>query len=234
MKMKELIKAIELPPGEIDFYTYFDNDGFRGEYAFYIPATRNTLGFNSKEYKEIVRQIEILISAFEDFHSGCEYMQTLEDVLDEGMVTSSTKDEFVIKSSKLQDWYNDYQSESKRLKKWDIDADLVADFLTIATGNEWRSEAFRGYSQGDYCEVVYPVNRYSREAINEIGYLWLSCGTEFVIDGCRGYFVLDVIRWQDGDVLRNKLAEISDYNPDELEIHLYKGEKTIPIYEVME
>ena len=43
------------------------------------------------------------------------------------------------------------------------------------------SESFTGYSQGEYCEVVYCVNHYTPERITEIGELWLGCGTEFAL-----------------------------------------------------
>ena len=110
----------------------------------------------------------------------------------------------------------------------------IAEFLTITTGEEWAVKAFTGYSQGDYCEVVYCVSRHTPERIKEIGKFWLGCGTEFSIDGCRGYFVTDELRWEEGDKLRQYLADCYGCKPEELEIHLYDGEHMVTDYRIMD
>jgi hypothetical protein len=125
------------------------------------------------------------------------------------------------------------------LKEWAKYADTsdtgsMADYLTITTGEKWVVKSFTGYSQGDYCEVIYCVNHYTPERINEIGNLWLGCGTEFSIDNCYGYFVIDELRWQEGEPLRKYLADSYGCEPDELEIYLYDGEHIVTDYKIME
>jgi hypothetical protein len=125
------------------------------------------------------------------------------------------------------------------LKEWakyatPHDTSDIAEFLTITTGEEWTVKAFTGYSQGDYCEVVYCVNHHTPERINEIGKLWLGCGTEFCIDGCHGYFVVDELRWEEGEKLRQYLADCYGCKPEELEIYLYDGEHMVTDYKKME
>ena len=125
------------------------------------------------------------------------------------------------------------------LKEWvkyanPCDTSDIAEFLTITTGEEWVVKAFRGYSQGDYCEVIYCVNRYTPEHITEIGKFWLGCGTEFCIDGCYGYYVPDTIRWREGDELRQYLADSYGCKPEELEIYLYDGERIVTKYKKMD
>jgi hypothetical protein len=110
----------------------------------------------------------------------------------------------------------------------------IAEFLTITTGEKWEVKAFTGYYQGDYCEVVYCVSRHTPERITEIGKFWLGCGTEFCIDGCHGYFVVDELRWEEGKRLRQYLADCYGCKPDELEIYLYDGERTVPKYKKMD
>ena len=110
----------------------------------------------------------------------------------------------------------------------------IAEFLTITTGEEWNVRAFRGYSQGDYCEVVYCKARYSEERITEIGKFWLGCGTEFCIDDCYGYYVPDTIRWEEGEKLRQYLADSYGCKPEELEIYLYDGEHIVTDYKKMD
>ena len=125
------------------------------------------------------------------------------------------------------------------LKEWaeyadPYDTSDIAEFLTITTGEKWAVKAFTGYSQGDYCEVVYCVNHYTPERINEIGKFWLGCGTEFCIDGCYGYYVPDDIRWEEGEKLRQYLADCYGCKPEELEIYLYDGEHMVTDYKKMD
>lgn len=124
------------------------------------------------------------------------------------------------------------------LKEWAKHAntsntDSIAEFLTITTGEEWEVKSFTGYSQGDYCEVVYCVSRHTPERITEIGKFWLGCGTEFCIDGWYGYYVIDELRWEGGEKLRQYLADCYGCKPDELGIYLYDGEHTVTDYKIM-
>ena len=125
------------------------------------------------------------------------------------------------------------------LKEWvkyanPCDTSDIAEFLTITTGEEWAVKSFTGYSQGDYCEVIYCVNCYTPEHITEIGKFWLGCGTEFCIEGCYGYYVPETIRWKEGETLRKYLAECYGCEPDELEIYLYEGEEIVTKYKKMD
>ena len=125
------------------------------------------------------------------------------------------------------------------LKEWAKHAntsntDSIAEFLTITTGEEWEVKSFTGYSQGDYCEVVYCVSRHTPEHITEIGKFWLGCGAEFCIDGWYGYYVIDELRWEEGEKLRQYLADCYGCKPDELEIYLYDGEHIVTDYRKMD
>ena len=138
----------------------------------------------------------------------------------------------------INDYENGYPVE-ETLKEWAEYADPhntndIAEFLTITTGEEWAVKSFTGYYQGDYCEVVFCVNHHTPERINEIGNLWLGCGTEFCIDGCCGYYVIDELRWEEGEKLRQYLADYYGCKPDELEIYLYDGEETVTKYKKMD
>ena len=138
----------------------------------------------------------------------------------------------------INDYENGYPVE-ETLKEWAEYADPhntndIAEFLTITTGEEWAVKSFTGYYQGDYCEVVYCINHHTPERINEIGKLWLGYGTEFCIDGCHGYYVIDEIRWEEGEKLRQYLADSYGCEPDELEIYLYEGEHIVTDYRKMD
>jgi len=226
--MKKII-AKEVNPAHVDFSFYFDDDGLKSvggkNCAVYIvPADRRrNSGFNMDEYREIEEKAEAIIDGFRDvsdkWTNGYNSFATYKEVME----------------------YNDIPYTSRRchlLKEWaeyanPYDPGFIAEFLTITTGEKWEVKSFTGYSQGDYCEVVYCVNHHTPEHINEIGKFWLGCGTEFYIDDCRGYFVPDTIRWREGDELRQYLADCYGCKPEELEIYLYDGEHIVTDYRIM-
>lgn len=222
--MKKII-AKEVNPRYVDFSFYFDDDGLKsigGENcAVYIVSGDGRSGFNMEEYREIEETAESIIDGFHDVsnkwtNSYGSYREAME--------------------------YNGIPYTSRRchlLKEWakyanPHDTNDIADFLTITTGEEWNVKAFRGYSQGDYCEVVYCKAHHSEERITEIGKFWLGCGTEFCIDDCCGYYVPDTIRWQEGETLRKYLADLYGCEPEELEIYLYDGEHVVTDYRIMD
>jgi hypothetical protein len=218
----ENIIAKEVNPAHVDFSFYFDDDGLKsigGENcAVYIPGDRWHDGFNTEEYKQIIAQAESIINGFEDVKSGCydSYKAVMQDY---GVPYTSRK--------------------CYLLKEWVEHADPynttdIAEFLTITTGEEWAVKSFTGYSQGDYCEVVYCVSRHTPERITEIGKFWLGCGTEFCIDDCYGYYVIDELRWEEGEKLRQYLADCYGCKPEELEIYLYDGEHIVTNYRKMD
>ncbi len=198
------IIAKEVNPAHVDFSFYFDDDGLT-----------NKGGENCAVY--IVPGDRRRYSGF-NMDEYREIEQQAQAVIDD---------------------YEDGYPVEETLKEWakhaDIsDTDSIAEFLTIITGEEWAVKSFTGYSQGDYCEVVYCVNHHTPERITEIGKFWLGCGTEFCIDGCYGYYVPDTIRWQEGETFRKYLAACCSCKPDELVIYLYDGEHTVTDYKIMD
>ncbi len=212
------IIAKELPPEEIDFSFYFENDTFLGkDSAIYIPQSRYIRGLNTEAYDEIVSQAESIIEGFHDI--GKHYFETFKDVMEYNSV-SFTKETYSL------------------LRKWAKNADTnnnhdIARYLSIVTGKSWNVRTFRGYVQGSYCQVVYCTDCHSEEFINEAGNFWLCCGTEFCIDGVSGYYVLDTIRWEENEKLVNLLAEYACCKPADLNVYLYKGSHTVADYRLL-
>ena len=198
------IIAKEVNPAHVDFSYYFDDDGLK-----------SIGGENCAVY---------IIPADRRRYSGFN--------MDEYR-------EVELQAQAVIDDYEAGYSIDETLIEWAEQADPcdtsdIAEFLTITTGEKWAVKAFTGYSQGDYCEVVYCVSRYTPEHITEIGKFWLGCGTEFCINGCYGYYVPDTIRWQEGETLRKYLADCYGCEPDELEIYLYNGEHVVTDYRIMD
>ena len=217
--MNKKVIAKELCPSNVDFRYYFDDEGLKS--VFIVPADRRRYsGFNMEEYEEIERTADSLIETFEEVSPKNEYYPTYKEaMLSHGIEYTSRRCHLLKKWAEYANPYN---------------TDDIATFLTITTGEEWAVRAFRGYSQGDYCEVVYCKAHYSEEHITEIGKFWLGCGTEFSIDDCRGYYVPDTIRWEEGETLRKYLADCYGCKPDELEIYLYDGEHIVADYRLMD
>ena len=129
------------------------------------------------------------------------------------------------------DEYSEIQSEAEEAG-YDTDIDSVADYLTHKTGKRWAVQSFHGYCQGDYCQVLYCPAMYPN-GVEEIGKMWLGCGTEFCIDGVYGYFVVDTIRWAEDERLVNLLADCAGCDPAELEVRLYTGSHRVNDYRTL-
>jgi hypothetical protein len=198
------IIAREVNPSHVDFSFYFDDDGLK-----------SAGGENCAVY---------IVPADRRRYSGFNMDEYREIELHAQAVIDDYEAGYPIDEA-LKEWA-EYANP--------YDTNDIAEFLTITTGEEWAVKAFTGYSQGDYCEVVYCVNRHTPERINEIGKFWLGCGTEFCIDGYYGYYVPDTIRWQEGETLRKYLADRYGCKPEELEIYLYDGEHVVTDYRIMD
>jgi hypothetical protein len=226
----EKIIAKEVNPSHVDFSFYFDNDGLKsigGENCavYIVPADkRRNSGFNMDEYQEIEEKAEAIIDGFHDvsdkWTNGYDSYANYKEAMEYNGIPYTSR-----KCHLLKEWVKTADTS---------DTDSIAEYLTITTGEEWTVKSFTGYSQGDYCEVVYCINHYTPDHINEIGKFWLGCGTEFCIDGCYGYYVPDTIRWQEGETLRKYLADCYGCKPEELEIHLYDVEHVVTDYKIMD
>lgn len=228
--------AREVPPEQRDFSFYFDGDGFTGtkenpEYMLYIPGDRNSYGLHYDEYKEVLKQAEAILEGFSDVEEGTQhpfenkpltYKFIMEDY---GIPYNATK------CHALKEWCKRCDAYLKH--RYEINTDLVAEFLTITTGMEWNSRSFRGYCQGDWCDVVYCTKGYSEETINEVGHIWLGCASEFGIGEedymCYGFYVIDDIRWTEDERLVKALADMYGCKPEELTVELVDKVVTVRV-----
>ena len=64
-------------------------------------------------------------------------------------------------------------------KNYDFD-NYDCEFLELITGNKYKKTAIRGYSQGDYADVIYPET-IKNETINYIEACYFGTGTEYSI-----------------------------------------------------
>lgn len=203
---EDLIVAVERPPVATDFSFYFDDDGMKsvgGENcAVYIfnGYSANDVRYNQEELLAIYNKANSLADYLDillhtDAPSDFPY-ETIKDCMEDFDLPYSQE-----KEKELCAWV-----EEKSFGKID-ETDILADYLSITTNKPWETRSFTGYSQGDYCTILYCSEVYSKESITEIGKFWLGCGFEYEIDGEIGYYVTDDIQWGDREKLRKTLAD---------------------------
>lgn len=183
---KYIIRQVD--PESVDWEWAFDDDYLSGaddfnSTLFIIGLPHYVASYNEAEYKRIQEQAGNILYGFSDI--GGAY-NSYKDCMEDCGVPYSPR-----KCHLLKEWaertYNDMPKD-------------IAEFLTITTGEKWSVLAVRGYSQGDYAEVLF-CDKYHRGSAKRFGELWLGCGSEFCVttldeDGeeeetVYGYFVAD-------------------------------------------
>lgn len=169
----------EMQPEQCDFSYYFDDDGLTSNSGDYLNNLfilsdynyyRGWSGFNTEEFNSIARTAADIASDFE-------YVK--EKTIDNDgkpLTYKRVMAEYCIE-------YNPRRCHD--LKKWaetggEDDAESIAEYLTITTGHKWECTSAYGYSQGDYCEIVYCPERY-RYGVKQYGEIFLGCGKEFYV-----------------------------------------------------
>lgn len=231
----------ELDPELANFSAYFDDDGMtsaNGEYyAVYINDGHaySSGGFNMDEFRHFYDEFSDIIEAVGDMEISLGEYESVNEIFESYDVKIPTD-----KYSALEELVYTCIEHNFIITNEDI-----ADYLTIKTGKKWSVEGFTGYSQGNYCEVIYCEDSYSSESINEIGHMWLGCGSEFRCIDCDengsptdeeyyGYFVLDTIVWTEDIRLVEYLADQIGCEPNELEVQLFDGYIKTPKYTTVE
>ena len=243
--------AQQLEPGQEDFSFAFDDDGIKPaggdfNYTLFVFFGGDDCWINGDVYSDCKSDIDALVDDFYYYLNDYEYNYDvdfsddsfgnhLEYVKQEGFPT----DDHTIQ---LLDDCRKYAEDGEY-----IDA-LVA-YLEAKTGKVWDSAGFTGYSQGDYCTLVYCKEFHTEEAIEFYGNMALSCGGEFRIgileildeqaaeidfsdlysfeslvdDWVYGYLVIDDIIWHGGDKLISELADQYGCSKEDLEVYVYEN-----------
>lgn len=174
----------EVPAEQADLSFYFEDDGLTeagGDWNYNLFIVCNEgwgriSGFNIETYKNVQKEADGLLDAFDDVERpGSGYCWTSYGSYKEAM----------------EDYGIPYNpTKCHKLKEWAKAADTsktesIAEYLTIKTGKEWGVVSARGYSQGDYCEVVYCKQYHSEpEAYGEI---YLGAAKEFCVIEVENY-----------------------------------------------
>lgn len=234
--MKHLIREIEPECAELGFY--FDGDTFKasaGDFCYTLFIVVNEgygrlSGLNIDEYKEVTQRAGRILDGFNYVDNGgrnydgsmATYKQAMED---ENIRFNPTT--------------------CARLRKWSENANEdkpedIAAFLTIITGHKWDVSSARGYCQGDYCELVYCTDIYTKQDIDIAGDIYLGCAKEFCVadynddgteydDAVYGYIVADCQAWTDEDYKRI-VCEYAGIEPENTTLEMIDGCSTHTTY----
>ena len=116
---------------------------------------------------------------------------------------------------------------------------ILCTVLSYVTGRVWDWREIRGCCQGDWREIVFPVDQYDDDDIKRLESEYFNLGTEWLIhdsdeapDGpediygwsmyCHGWGV---------DAIRAEIADAAGCKPEELEMYKYSGSHRVDEYE---
>lgn len=120
------------------------------------------------------------------------------------------------------------------------EGDYITDMLQLVTGKEWRKRTIRGCCQGDWQEIIYPVEEWTTEGIEEFEIMYFNTGTEWIIheeenkpegpediSGCSVYCT----SW-DIEGIKKELTDAAGYAPEEIILYEFSGYTKSPVYVV--
>lgn len=238
----------EVPPEQSDFSLYFDDDGLKeigGDYCynlFIVAQSRNSSGFNEEEYTILQNEIESLLEMYIDIvnkSSYAQYSSVGAMLVDLGLVNSihNTK-----RIKKITEWLKasvswGNTSHTRTLAEYEPE-ETTAEYLTFKTGKQWSTASARGYSQGDYVEMVYCPEHY-KDGVKHYGEIWLGAGKEFYTieldengeetDTCYGYIVADCQARTDEDY-KKLVCEWTGIPEDETRLEMIEDSRTYTKY----
>ena len=240
---KKKYVAIQQTNYEWNFLT--DDDGIKTaggtNCEVFVIGDRDTCFLNEDEYKSICNTIDELVGEFDDLTylkdkgysradiNAYSYYQSYKDIVDDLLSDERYRKYSPLLIKKLKAFAENYDYNS---------VEQVAEFLTITTGMEWKYKTYRGYCQGDYCELIYCADKQSKEYMDLIGNGAVGCVTEFCIsenpididgkdvdeiveeareDCCYGFYLTDDDVWNEKKC-KAELAEFAECELDEIAV----------------
>lgn len=223
----------EVEPEATDFSFYFDDDGIKeagGDFCYSLFIVQRErygrlYGFQIDEYREIVKRLDWIEEEFTAHQEGTGAYKSYKEIMEDYGLHYTPNACHALKELIFS---GNFDSS---------DPETVAAFLTIKTGRAWDVVSARGYSQGDYCEIVYCKDFHKEpEAYGEI---WLGAGKEFEyiefdedgneIERVGGYIIADCQAWKDEDYKR-LLCEWEGCKPEETALEMIDGSRTYTQY----
>ena len=122
----------------------------------------------------------------------------------------------------------------------DFDDDNICTALELITGHKWETGTIRGCCQGDWQDVIYRTDMWSRESLNSFEMEYFNLGTEWMIhdeqeepegpEDVTGYSVYCYS--YDIDGIREEIAEQEGCKPEDVILYSYTGFHKVSDYEI--
>ena len=114
--------------------------------------------------------------------------------------------------------YNSYEEDT-----------ALCDALELMTGEKWETGTIRGCVQREWQNIAYPVNQWSREALNAFEMEYFNTGTEWVVNYedtpirvyCYSY---------DDEQIKTEIAEAVGVDAAEITLYAFDGWSHSAIY----
>lgn len=98
--------------------------------------------------------------------------------------------------------------------------------LHIVTGKRYDVRTIRGYSQGDWQNAYFPVDDYTRDALDILEADYFNTGSEWIInDG----FSIYAYSWNN-DGIRAEIADAAGGDPADVILYTFDGWQKTPVY----
>lgn len=225
-----MIKNIIKEVFESDLSGFFDCDCYSkaaGDFGYTVFCVTShygnySSGINEKDFQNITNEFDNIMG---DIDSIGYYYKSIKEVMKDYNIPYSPNRAHELKNlANIRDYI-----------------DQITTYLSIKTGKKWENQAARGYSQGDYADIIFCADHYESKDISVIGDMFLGCGKEYSItwlndDGSEGetvygYYVADSEAWRDQDI-KTLVCSYAGLNPDTTQLQLIENIKTayIPEY----
>lgn len=136
----------------------------------------------------------------------------------------------------LKGYFSRYGTGSSR-----DDKEIIARVLSLVTGQPWQWSIIRGCCQGDWQEVFYPVNEWSREALAAFETMYFNTGSEWIIhdeentpegpEEINGYSCYIVADTEEG--IKKELAAVAGCAPSDIVMWAFDEFIRVPQYKAV-
>lgn len=104
------------------------------------------------------------------------------------------------------------------------DEGIIAEALSIVTGQKWEYKKISGYSQSDWNYIYYRLDEWTEKALKYFEIEYFNTGNEWWIEDEEGDDMGSVYthEWND-DENKREIAEQIGVNPGEVTLYLFDG-----------
>lgn len=118
--------------------------------------------------------------------------------------------------------------------------EILCKVLSIVDGREWDWKTIRGSCQGDWQEVFYPVEEWSKEDLRQFETEYFNEGTEWIVDdgefnpetdsplNINGYSIYCTSWNEDG--IKQEIADAEGTSPENVVLYAFDGYTKTPQY----